>query len=71
MRVYVYFTIAHTSWTNRCYTLYTTNELYFLGYRRTGKHVHSFNEYEQAIADEMEKCYVPPMLKARDVKGIG
>lgn len=71
MRVYVYFTIAHPSWTNRCYTLYTTNELFYLGYVRTGKYVYSFDEYEQAIADEMENFYIPPQIKARDVRGIG
>ena len=70
-RVYVYFTIARPSWTTRCYTLYTTNELFYLGYRRTGKHVHYFDERDMEIADEMETSYSPPRIHARDVQGLG
>lgn len=33
-KIYVFFTIKHCSWTGRCYTLYSTNELHHMGYRR-------------------------------------
>jgi hypothetical protein len=70
-RVYVFFTIRHGSWTNRCYTLYTTNALFSIGYLRTGKHVHSFDEFDQTVADEMISCNRPPRLHPVDVKGMG
>lgn len=69
-RVYVNFVILHASWTTRCHTVYTTNELFSIGYRRTGKHVHSFDEFEQAVADEMKHCYTPPKIHAKDVAGL-
>jgi hypothetical protein len=55
-RVWVYFVIAHCSWTHRCYTLYSLAELKELGYHHTGKRVQlwrdKFQEKIIRVCDE-------------------
>ena len=70
-KIWVYFTIANRSWTRRCYTLYTTAELKYQGYIRTGKYKTWWDETDLRIANEMKKSFVPPKMTPEDVSGIG
>lgn len=71
--VWVYFTIKHCSWTRRCYTLYSMNDLIQRGFKPTGKKFPVGEDpFDNLILNEM--AFVgsdPPMLTCCDVEGIG
>jgi hypothetical protein len=65
---YVYFCIAHCSWTHRPYTLYTTSELERMGYRKVN-HISLKSQFDRLLEEEMDTNDKPKM-KCCDVMGI-
>ena len=65
---YVYFTIAHCSWTHRSYTLYTVNELARMGYRKVN-HYKLRDKFDRLMEEEFETNN-PPQITCCDVRGI-
>jgi hypothetical protein len=70
-RTSVFFTIKHCSWTGRCYTVYSLQDLFNLGYVMTKKRVRVRGKFAEKIVEEMTlKVARPPKITCCDVEGI-
>jgi len=52
-RTNVYFSIKHCSWTHRCYTVYTGNDLVQMGYRPTRARVKLRKKIDRIIEHDI------------------
>lgn len=63
--------ISHCSWTRRCYTILTYNDLYQCGYRLTGRRVRLRSRIDQQIAANFaHKNRFRQTLTCCDVEGV-
>lgn len=71
-KTYVWFTIRRCSWTTRCYTVLTGNDLRQRNFRLAGKRVQLNKPIDAAIAMEFGEMK-PAKIKLHccDVEGIG
>lgn len=71
-RTIVTFLICHPSWTGRCYTVMTGNDLVQMGYRPTKAKATLRTAFDWAVEQEISECFHPNDIKlhARDVRGI-
>lgn len=70
-RTTVIFTIQHCSWTGRCYTVYTGNDLVQIGYRPTRGRIRLNRKIDRRIEQEFREHPRVPGLSCCDVEGIG
>jgi len=71
-RTTVIFSIAHCSWTSRCYTTYTGNDLVQMGYRPTKARVRLRSKLDRQIEEEFMRRGPASLCKLHccDVIGI-
>lgn len=69
---FVAFAIKRRSWTDRCYTLYSANDLKTHGTRYVGARVKLDTEMDRKIHQSITGRELPPhfTLRARDVVGV-
>lgn len=68
IRTMVTFSIRHCSWTRRCYTCYTGNDLVQMGYRPTRARVKLRKSIDRAIRADFGADN--PKLTCCDVEGV-
>jgi|SRR5579872_560803 len=66
-KVWVSFAIKHCSWTRRCYTVYSLDELLRTGYTVTRKRV-KFNKFDKRVNTVIHKS--SKEMTCCDVEGI-
>lgn len=70
-RIAVYFVIKHCSWTHRCYTIYTLQDLRRMGYVLTRKWLKNLGKLHRKIEQECAmKVAMPPIITCCDVENI-
>lgn len=70
VRTCVVFSIKACSWTHRCYTVYTGNDLVQYGYRRTTASVSLRKKIDKAILAEIRKGGKKAGMTCCDVVGV-
>jgi hypothetical protein len=71
IRTSVYFAIKRCSWTRRCYTVYTGNDLIQMGYRPVRARVTLRKSIDRAIERDIQRPgYHKPKLTCCDVEGV-